>query len=78
MGGDWNRPNLTSDGRTFVLMAHVQVALLVLFWMHCQYLLTSSVICFAGHSDYCLAECRWAYVVAQFRVLKVPNLNLRQ
>jgi len=42
-------------------MAQVQVALLVLFWVRCQYLLTSSA---TGHSDYSLTECRWAYVIA--------------
>ena len=64
MGGDRNRTNLTSGGRTLVLIASVQLALLVLFWVRCQYLLISSVTSFTGHSDYSLTECRWAYVVA--------------
>ena len=64
MGGDRNRSNLTSDGRTLLVMTHLQVAVLVLFWVRCQYLLTSSVTCFTGHSDYSLTEYRWAHFVA--------------
>jgi hypothetical protein len=45
-------------------MAGIQVALLVLFWVRCQYLLTSSVTCITGHSDYSITECRWAFFIA--------------
>jgi hypothetical protein len=44
-------------------MAHLQVAVPVLFWVRCQYLLTS-VTCFTDHSDYSLTEYRWANFVA--------------